>query len=223
MSTSKPSRKELEQRFRADLVLDAAEAVFAGHGFQSASVEEIARHAELSVGSLYNVFPSKDALLAGVVERRQEAFLAGIAAATARETSPLRKLDLLVQFTFDYFEAHEKLFQLYIGATSGLLWHVRSTLGEKTFQRHVRFLEAIATIVREGIRRGAWPSIDANSASWVIVSMLNAFLTRWISSGERAMLATGRREARVFVRRILGVRPEDVRPRGRTVPKEREP
>lgn len=133
MSSPRPSRREREQKFRSDLVLDAAEAVFAAHGFQGASMEEIARRAELSVGSLYNVFPSKDALLAGVVERRQEEFLAGATAQAATESPPLRRLDLLLLFAFDYFEAHEKLFELYVAATSGLLWHVRSSLGESTF------------------------------------------------------------------------------------------
>ena len=207
MSSPRPSRREREQKFRSDLVLDAAEAVFAAHGFQGASMEEIARRAELSVGSLYNVFPSKDALLAGVVERRQEEVLAGATAQAATESPPLRRLDLLLLFAFDYFEAHEKLFELYVAATSGLLWHVRSSLGESTFQRHLRFLGLISQAVRDGMRREGWPRVDPDSAAWVIVAMLNAFLTRWITSGDAQMLVTGRREARGFVRRILGLAP----------------
>lgn len=207
MNSAKSSRRAREQKFRSDLVLDAAEAVFAAHGFQGASMEEIARRAELSVGSLYNVFPSKDALLAGVVERRQEEFLAGTAALADSEAPPLKRLDDILLFAFDYFETHEKLFELYLAATSGLLWHVRSSLGENTFQRHLRFLRDIEEAVRDGIRREGWARIDPDSAAWVIVAMLNAFLTRWISSGDSKMLVTGRREARTFVRRILGLAP----------------
>lgn len=207
MSGTKLSRRELEQRFRADLILDAAEEVFAEHGFQGTAMEEIARRAELSVGSLYNVFPSKDALLGGVVERRQEAFMTGIAQAADGESTASGKLDAIVDFTFDYFQTHQLLFQLYLGATSGLLWHVRSTLGERTFQRHLSFLRTIAGVVRSGIRADGWPPTDADSAAWVIVAMLNAFLTRWIVSGEESLLATGKREARTFIRRILAIQP----------------
>jgi len=50
-------------------VLDAAAAVFAEQGYEGARVAAIAKQAGLSVGAIYNHWPSKADLLAAVVER----------------------------------------------------------------------------------------------------------------------------------------------------------
>ena len=52
-----------------DRILDAAEALFAERGFAGTSVRDIASNVGLTAASLYNHFPSKDALYAAVLER----------------------------------------------------------------------------------------------------------------------------------------------------------
>ena len=54
---------------RPDEVLDAALALFARQGFAHTTVEAVARAAGLSKAAVYLYFPSKKALLAGVVRR----------------------------------------------------------------------------------------------------------------------------------------------------------
>ena len=53
----------------AERILDAAERVFLGRGFQSASVDEIAAEAPASKPTIYAHFPGKEALFAAVVAR----------------------------------------------------------------------------------------------------------------------------------------------------------
>lgn len=54
---------------RVDGILDAAEAVIAECGVTDASVQEIARRAGASVGSMYHFFPTKDAIVAALSDR----------------------------------------------------------------------------------------------------------------------------------------------------------
>lgn len=54
---------------RPDEVLDAALALFARQGFAHTTVEQVARAAGLSKAAVYLYFPSKKALLAGLVRR----------------------------------------------------------------------------------------------------------------------------------------------------------
>lgn len=54
---------------RPDEVLDAALAVFVEKGFAATKVEEVARRASVSKGLVYLYFPSKEALLEGIVKR----------------------------------------------------------------------------------------------------------------------------------------------------------
>ncbi len=54
---------------RPDEVLDAALGLFIEKGFAATRVEDIARRAGLSKGAVYLYFPSKEALLEGLVRR----------------------------------------------------------------------------------------------------------------------------------------------------------
>jgi len=80
------SPEETRQR-----VLDAAAEVFAEHGFEGARIAQIAAAAGLSVGSIYNHYPSKAELLAAVVERHSAEDLARLLG----DGQPAGVLDLL--------------------------------------------------------------------------------------------------------------------------------
>lgn len=54
---------------RPDEILDAALTLFVKHGFAQTTVDRIARAADLSKGAVYLYFPSKEALLEGLVRR----------------------------------------------------------------------------------------------------------------------------------------------------------
>lgn len=57
------------ERSTRDLILDAAEALFAKHGLDGVAVRDLARETRLTPSSLYNHFPSKQALYDAVLER----------------------------------------------------------------------------------------------------------------------------------------------------------
>jgi AcrR family transcriptional regulator len=53
----------------AERILDAAEQLFAEHGYAGTTLRHVAARVGLRIPSLYNHFPSKDALYAAVLER----------------------------------------------------------------------------------------------------------------------------------------------------------
>jgi len=67
----RPRKRPTQARARAtvEAVLQGAAEVFAELGYAATTTNKIAERAGVSVGSLYQYFPSKDALLAGLVER----------------------------------------------------------------------------------------------------------------------------------------------------------
>jgi AcrR family transcriptional regulator len=60
-------REEHEEQRRAQ-ILEAALAVFSRDGFHAAKVDAIAREAGVAKGTIYLYFPTKEAILAGLVE-----------------------------------------------------------------------------------------------------------------------------------------------------------
>ena len=61
---------QLQSDRRAE-ILTAAERCFARSGFHQTSMQEICAEAGMSPGNLYRYFPSKEALIAGIVERNR--------------------------------------------------------------------------------------------------------------------------------------------------------
>lgn len=58
------ARKKAQREAR---ILDAALSLFRAHGFEDARIEQIAEMAELSIGTVYNYFPTKGDLLVAIV------------------------------------------------------------------------------------------------------------------------------------------------------------
>ena len=56
---------------RIEAILDAAERVFAMMGYEATSTNQIAAEAHTSIGSLYQFFPNKEAILRALVARSQ--------------------------------------------------------------------------------------------------------------------------------------------------------
>jgi AcrR family transcriptional regulator len=59
-------RKHREKELRRQQIMVAAKKLFASKGFSRATIEEIAKEAELSPGTLYLYFKNKDELFAGL-------------------------------------------------------------------------------------------------------------------------------------------------------------
>jgi AcrR family transcriptional regulator len=72
---------------RADVLL-AASVEFGRHGFERATMAAIAGSAGLAVGSLYKLFPSKQALHLALLERRADAILAHRTAPAPQAVTP---------------------------------------------------------------------------------------------------------------------------------------
>src|SRR5262245_57051675 len=65
-----PRRSPVPRRSRNTVaaILDAAARIFAKHGYARGTTNRIAERAGVSIGSLYEYFPSKDAILIALTE-----------------------------------------------------------------------------------------------------------------------------------------------------------
>jgi AcrR family transcriptional regulator len=76
----------------ATAILEAAEEVAAARGLEATSTAAIAERAGIAVGTLYNYFPDRDALIAALFKLRREALLPRlVAAAEAAEHLPFEE------------------------------------------------------------------------------------------------------------------------------------
>ncbi|MGB6553861.1 MAG: helix-turn-helix domain-containing protein, partial [Candidatus Binataceae bacterium] len=87
MSVRERHRREREARGQA--ILAAAARVFARHGLEGATIEMVAREAEVAVGTIYLYFASRDDLYLTLVAERGASLRARYVEIHAKALSPL--------------------------------------------------------------------------------------------------------------------------------------
>jgi AcrR family transcriptional regulator len=82
----KPRKVASQERSRAtvDALVEATARILVKQGFDKASTNRVAEVAGVSVGSLYQYFPSKEALVAAVIERHQQEIMRTVRAELAQ-------------------------------------------------------------------------------------------------------------------------------------------
>ena len=77
---TKPRKIASQERSRAtvDALVEATARILVNEGFDKASTNRIAEVAGVSVGTLYQYFPSKEALVAAVIERHQQEIMQAV-------------------------------------------------------------------------------------------------------------------------------------------------
>jgi AcrR family transcriptional regulator len=146
-------------------LLEAAAEIFAAGGAQ-ASLEAVARRAEVGIGTLYRHFPTREALFEAVY-RREVDQLADLADRLAREPDPVEALRA-------WLHAQVHLVAAKKGMIEGLQLaaHASSELKAYSFERLIR---ALSALLERGIAARAIRSdVSADDVLRAIVGLIYA-------------------------------------------------
>lgn len=95
-------------------LMDAALRAFAQHGYEGASVRDIAAEAQMAPGLLYHYFASKEAVLQALFERSGAMVMAAFAHAAA-VPDPRDRLGALLRVSAELVRAHEDFWRVSYG------------------------------------------------------------------------------------------------------------
>ncbi len=110
-----PRRRPVQERSQATVsaILEAATQVFARHGYAAGTTNRIAERAGVSIGTLYQYFPNKDALLVALAEshlREAEGILRPVMIELSLRPPPLREgLELMVSAAMESHRQEPRL------------------------------------------------------------------------------------------------------------------
>jgi len=109
-------RKEREKEQRRNDIVDAAEKVFYAKGFQDATMDEVAAEAELSKGTLYLYFKSREDILFSMLIRGTDILNRMLLEVIDEKCSGIENLmtmaDTFIRFSKEYTN-HFNLFMLF--------------------------------------------------------------------------------------------------------------
>ena len=154
-SGSLPRRRDEARALFHNAILDAAEVVFAERGFHGARIQDIAKRARIAVGTVYNHFEDKDAVLTALLEQRAEEMVSQLRPRADDARSFALRLRARVARVLTYVEHHRAFFAianehgLFAGTAAP---GARAT--RKRLRRVERFRVAFRALLDEGIASG---------------------------------------------------------------------
>ena len=98
------TRRNREKSARRQRILRVARQVFSRYGFRLASMEEMARRAGLSVGTLYLYFKSKEELYVSLLTESMQRFTDALEHIRLSEQPPAAKLRAVWDFFYTYYQ-----------------------------------------------------------------------------------------------------------------------
>jgi AcrR family transcriptional regulator len=100
-------------------VLDAATDEFATYGFENTSIQQIAKRAEISVGSVYKYFENKDELFAMVVKENLSLLEELLLHHSSSDEDVMVKAESVLKELLKFSKKHPQLIKLYCAITTG--------------------------------------------------------------------------------------------------------
>jgi len=169
-------RQKLERERR---IVKAAEKLFARKGYGDVAMEDVAARAGLAVGTIYNYFPSKSALLLAIVRSETESLLA-----RARKiiddppNDPVAAVSAFTEiFLEDVTRDDRRLWRELFGAAIA----EPSTVGRRLFDGDAQLVTQLASLLDRYRSDGVVPSdVEPLPAATVLYSVCFTWMTVYL-------------------------------------------
>ena len=175
MATSRVAAEvdEQDELDRRDQILEAANQCFTQLGIQRTSVQDVARMANLSRGTIYRYFEDRTVLIDAAIEFGAQKFYQLVAAAMAKKATLAEKLGAMAETHATILLDHRTRNRL-MADDAELMRHMISD-GDSAIRRSTEFL---VPYVREAQKRGeVGAGIDVTAASEWLARSIYSFST----------------------------------------------
>lgn len=181
--TLRRANTEADKDTRRQEILSAAKTVFSKNGFHATTISDVAREAQLSYGSIYWYFDSKDALFHALMESEEDSLKTEIARATAISNFPEQPeltFRAAITATIKFFEQDK--------AAVKLLFRDSYALGDR-FEAHLYniyegFIGDIKQVVIEHQNHGDIIDLPPHLVAFSIAALITQFAHRRLETDD---------------------------------------
>ncbi len=207
-------RRKRERENRKNAILKAARKLFLEKGFKTVTVESIARKAELSKGSIYLYYNSKEEIYTQILLSDIDKFHNHIADLLQNPSNASEALVRLADIYVDFFLNERELFRIlmtFMLHTTDM--NLPQDLNKQIIKTTNRTIGIIEEIFNYGIERGEFPAtINVRQNRNAIWGMLNGIISLYLFIGNETKRAevihsTIRAGLNTYIRGILIMNP----------------
>ncbi len=173
-----PERKEREREARREEIISAAEKVFIEKGLSASTMDEVAESAELSKGTLYLYYRSKEDLYLAVTLRGMEVMHRILQEAVSTGENPIKLIENLAEGYYKFFHDYRHYFHmLYFFESPDFLKQISAGMQEQCLIVERRLWDLVISAIRKGIDAGLLHNdLDPLETGIMLWSNTNGFL-----------------------------------------------
>jgi AcrR family transcriptional regulator len=175
MLISGKTKKDVVTEFRTSEILAAAHRVFAQKGFQGATIEEVAKTAEVAKGTVYLYYRSKHDLYWAALERGIVDMLEKTRASMEAADTTAAKILAFIETKVRYFDENRDFFRIYFSEFGTCLTHPAE---DKEFtDLYLQQSRMLATVLEQGLRRKEIRPSRADTTALAITDLTRGLIT----------------------------------------------
>ena len=190
LSTAEARPKRLRDARAAmytELILEAATVVFAREGYEATKVQQIAKEASISLGTLYEVFPGKFEIWRAIHERHLSALFQTTLTEMGRAgaTNLIDHLLTGLEAYLGYLVTHPDYLRLHLldGSAWALGTGLRSNVQLEAWERGKGLM---TDLLARGVEEGALVDEDPELLAQIMIGMHQVRLAHWVKGGMKA-------------------------------------
>lgn len=169
-------RREREKAARKRQILDATRSLLMTEGLLAASINKIARAAELGVGTLYSYFNSKEEIFAALQIEGLEHLYADVLTAVKEKDSPSGRLKAMARVYVNFSREQKTYFDIINYFLSSPDAFFTPQLKEQVDACGNRILDQISQTVETGITMGSFKRVDARRFALMLWGTLHGLI-----------------------------------------------
>ncbi|WP_143536890.1 TetR/AcrR family transcriptional regulator [Rubricoccus marinus] len=187
-ATATLSRRDRERLERRRAMLDAALGVFADHGYDGATLDEVAERAEFGKGTLYNYFPGgKAELFLALFEERVFGSLLAVIEGAFDESERLATPEAVreafrgfVGALFAHFADHRHVLNLFMREAHRAAFDAETNA---LFARHqAALIQAVARPLQQAMDLGSLVPLPATAVAHLLMGNVKGYLLAYLGA-----------------------------------------
>jgi len=169
-------RREREREERRRQILVAARTLLSKKGLGGTSIQQIAKRAELGVGTIYFYYASKEDLFAALQQEGLVVLEGQVKAAAEQGGDPADRLHRIALAYLRFSEEHKDYFDIinYFLASPEEIF--TPELKTQVDQQGNQILQQVEAVIREGIQEGAFKKVHARRISIMLWGTLHGLI-----------------------------------------------
>ncbi len=186
MAAEKLSRRERERERHRELILHAAERLFAEKGFYRTTMQEIAQRAEFALGTVYRFFRGKQELYEQLLERKLQELVATVCDQMAQEQSPLGRVRKFIEAKLTFLAGNAHFARLFFAEAHAWRSSVSQRLERKLRDKYNDLLDKLSGTFEEGMGQGIFAQTDPRLLALALDGLTSALALRWAEWREQS-------------------------------------